>query len=291
MPEFHDGYNNSTTINDINVIITEFRQQLQSRWDPMVGMDLVLLIRDHEGLINLLESLYSNDRMIVRHGDGTWTGTCMSYNVEHNEPGHITMRIQMMTTGNMYESKEEYPHTCRSCGKKLRFRELVDANSPNISEDDLKAMWISNEIKFYCCTCYRRKNGESAWVLGSINDTVGWATTEDSSYNVGEVVSAQPGAFWENISHRGEGCVNCIHAERYGRLSYRCFLEPTQIHMDNYRCDRYDTHDTTEDVITAAIDECDYMRMSYGDNTFEPYTYKQSRFKKIIKKIKKWFKK
>lgn len=54
------------------------------------------------------------------------------------------------------ELNKNYPHYCYSCGKRLKFSELL-ATQAKKKYEWLKNLWMSENVEFLCCKCYWSK--------------------------------------------------------------------------------------------------------------------------------------
>lgn len=55
---------------------------------------------------------------------------------------------------SVIEIDDQIVKQCFSCGRDLNFYELCGANT-SMTPEDLKDLWESPHVQFYCCNCYR----------------------------------------------------------------------------------------------------------------------------------------
>lgn len=248
---------------------------LEVRHDPYGAyVTFEMQLENMEAVNGIIENVRCGRITRIHIEDGTreniYIGRIMSYTISAMMHGPTTIRFEMsLTDREVVTPKEEYPHTCQKCGQKLKFQELKDANSW-MDEDKLRAMWISNEVSFYCCTCYRRENGLKDWghpslqdggfltpgaarrlgldnseeTVGSmiwngeVSDTAYRGTTNDIidsiSHSLGTMTTNRDPPF-QQIRRLCGTCTFGMEISRGGR-NIRCSLNITQIHLDTDLC-------------------------------------------------------
>ncbi len=92
---------------------------------------------------------------------GDWYSR-QEYEASFNPVPFPAVRINTRQAYGYYSTHLDikYPHVCFKCKKKLKFKELFNANRKNCYSFDmplyrkLKKLWRSQVVEFYCCECF-----------------------------------------------------------------------------------------------------------------------------------------